>query len=68
MSNHCPYCDSPRGYYQIQQVKRLRISTWDGTYLEDHDEKVFYEGQTLRCISCNEKVSSFVKGLERKEE
>ena len=64
MNQSCPYCDSPRGYYQVQQVKRLRTSAWDGTFLEDQDESVFYEGKTLRCISCDEKVSSFVKGLK----
>ncbi len=63
----CPYCQSTQGYYRIQQVRRLRISAWDGTYLEDEDENVFYEGQTLRCISCDVKVTSFVKGLEREK-
>ncbi len=60
----CPYCESKRGYHRIQQVKRLRIYAWDGTYLEDQDEKVFYEGQTLRCNACDEKVTSYVKGLK----
>lgn len=65
MRTACPYCESIRGYYRIQQVKRLRITAWDGGVIEDQDEKVFYEGQTLRCISCDEKVTSFVKGLGR---
>ncbi len=62
---NCPYCDSPRGYVRIQQVKRLRIYAWDGTFLEDQDEKVFYEGKALRCYNCDEKVTSFVKGLKQ---
>jgi hypothetical protein len=67
MSTACPYCQSIRGYVRIQQVKRLRIYAWDGTYLEDQDENIFYEGKALRCISCDEKVTSFVRGLAREK-
>lgn len=65
MNQSCPYCEGTRGYSRNQQVKRLKQTGWDGTDLEDSYAEILYEGKTLRCIDCGEKVTSFVTGLRR---
>lgn len=63
----CPWCEGTRGYARNQQVKRLKQNGWDGTSLEDSHAEILYEGKTLRCIECGEKVTSFVRGLAREK-
>lgn len=60
----CPYCSSELGYYQIQHVKRHMQYGWVGRFLSHEKTKVFYSGKKLRCIKCDEIVTSYVKGLE----
>lgn len=67
MNQSCPYCGSLVGYYQNQQVKRKAMYCWDGTPTASLDDKIFYHGKTMRCLKCDEKVTSFVKGLGREK-
>ncbi len=65
MNKSCPYCENETGYYLNQQVKRRRTFTWTGSLMSNENEEVFYEGKTMRCLACHEKVTSFVKGVHR---
>lgn len=65
MDKLCPYCDSALGYYQAQQVKRLAKYSWQGRFMSHQVDNIFYQGKTLRCIDCDEKVTSFVKAVQR---
>ena len=65
MSNHCPYCESALGYYQVEQVKRHARYSFNGRFIDHTVQDIFYQGKTQRCLDCNEKVTSFVKGVHR---
>jgi len=65
MDKSCPYCQGTTGYEVTQQVKRHRWHAWDGSFMEHSDGEVFYQGKTMRCRDCGEKVTSFALGLQR---
>lgn len=65
MDKSCPHCQGTAGYYQVQQVRRHQNHTWDGSFSGWDNEGIFYKGKAYRCIDCEEKVLSFVKGLHR---
>lgn len=65
MDKSCPYCQSRLGYYQVEQVKRQARYSWDGRFIDHTVENVFYQGKTMRCLDCDEKVTSFAIGVQR---
>lgn len=65
MDMSCPYCHSSLGYYQIQQVKRQKMFSWNGRFVQHRATKVFYEGKIKRCLECDQKVTSFAIGAQR---
>ena len=61
----CPYCNSTEGYYRVEQARLIRHFNWLGTELVEAVDEVNYVGTKLKCIRCQEVVTSFVKGLHR---
>jgi hypothetical protein len=65
MQQVCPYCDQDAGYYRVEQARLIRHFGWDGVERTEAIDEVTYEGSKLKCIRCQEVVTSFVKGLHK---
>ena len=65
MRQICPYCESSRGYYRVEQARLLRSFDWSGAELHESVDEISYEGTQLKCVKCDEVVTSFVRGLHR---
>jgi hypothetical protein len=61
----CPYCTSSEGYYRVEQARLIRHFSWKGVELHKDIDEVTYVGTKLKCIRCQEVVTSFVKGVHR---
>lgn len=61
----CPYCDSSEGYWRVEQARLIRSFEWAGNERCEAIDEVTYTGTQLKCLACNETVTSFVKGLHR---
>lgn len=64
MSAQCPYCGGTTGYYQVQQVRRHCEFNWDACHTIYSNDSIFYKGKAQRCIDCDEKITSYVRGVE----
>lgn len=61
----CPYCESTAGYYRVEQARLVRHFDFQGNEVTEAIDEVTYVGSKLKCIRCQEVVTSFVKGVKR---
>ncbi|MFT5483315.1 MAG: hypothetical protein ACI9GW_001972 [Halieaceae bacterium] len=61
----CPYCDGDAGYYFIEQVRQNVWCNFDGIENSRSADMVQYTGSKLRCIKCDETITSFVHGVHK---
>lgn len=65
MRRSCPYCDSKKGFYRVEQARLIQHFDWDGNEEDTDIDEITYVGSKLKCSQCQEVVTSFVKGLHR---